>query len=537
MKKLLTFSLILIVFSSCQEDQSFSDLEKQIDDPVVLTDDLVKKQGSNMRQSPSFDWEDLTTEIGVYANSYSTTLPWSRSGQGVLPDFYYNDYKRQDGWEFVYNYTGYKGIAGRDYLIFYNKFSGKLKVLYYLYLPVSNASGFWNFWKISLTKNTGLFNGVGYFTKPINVREDNEFSCSSISTNTQVKAITRHWNGFDVDLVFDPNISDEQISFAISTWDQSITDIQIDGIYLEESEGTIVQTGKNKGDTGFGKFVKSSVKGAGKDAISWLKNGSTTDKNDNSKPIKVSGSALLTSVLTGGVDTFLQAGLNLGFGSWLSKNNPSSQDIHLTTNGEIDLSSTSTGITGNNVSPINAVYFPGTQVTPAVIDLPFYNKKLGVWNLSNAPKVRVPEKMLHGGDNNGMAIYSRRVTLDKNSFSLVFNDDILSEIDHYTVDYDLVYYNEFFDTLNFQFNPSPGSRRVYVAGDLIYKDDRNEIYKNVEEKISMRASRNHPSPLFIKEKIIAKYVVKVTVTIYPNSNYDQTPIVHMRSFLPTYQLY
>ena len=82
--------------------------------------------------SPVFDWWD-TTSVALPGVDIPVTLPWYNGSSTQIPYYMLDDYKPEDGWEMVYNYCidTPPGEEGKYYLMFYNKFTGVLRVFYY----------------------------------------------------------------------------------------------------------------------------------------------------------------------------------------------------------------------------------------------------------------------------------------------------------------------------------------------------------------------------------------------------------------------
>lgn len=532
--KLLSYCIVSTMFVACSEDLA------NIDHPDEAVNEEIEEDQSddelgyapNMRASPWFDWEDTSVQLGVNGNTQTAILPWASGSSTNAPFFMYNDYKKEDGWELLYNYTGQVADAGRDYLFFYNKFTGIFRVWYYLSSTVGSGSGIWGF---HLQDNSGLFNNSGYFALPANMRDFDEIVVTNISTINSTKAITSGWNVFDVEITYDPQVSNQFLRLGVKSYDQNIQDVNIYGTTLSQSEGEIYNHSSGSGL--LSTFLTSAAKASGGTAEGWLKSKlEPQGNNDNDKPFKLIGS-LIPGIVSGGVTEIVNAGLNLILGSFIGKSGSTAQQIKFTTKGETELTGTITSNSPNNAKPIANVYFPGSK-DQDVEDYPHYhNDQLGVWNLASAPIIYVPEKLNYAGENHlGQKLYGRRPYLGASSIDLLFNEDLLSEIDNYQVTSQIFYYHKFQGINDLIARPANSFYgRMYVDGVLVYEDADNEAHKYPHEYIAHHGYFGTPDFL-LEQNYNKNYVVKVQVKIFPNSDYNQEPVIISRTYLPTFQL-
>ena len=110
--------------------------------------------------SPVFEWWD-TTSISLLGINSPVTLPWYNGASTQIPSYMLHNYRPEDGWEMVYNYciNTSPGEIGKNYIIFYNKLTGILRVFYYNNNNVTSAST--TFWGINVSQTTSLLNAAG----------------------------------------------------------------------------------------------------------------------------------------------------------------------------------------------------------------------------------------------------------------------------------------------------------------------------------------------------------------------------------------
>ena len=141
MRRWILAIVILIGIAACQkpEEITFSD-----EGGTPLTRSITPGV------SPVFDWWDTTT-ISLSGINNPVTLPWYNGASTQIPYYMLDDYKPEDGWEMVYNYCidTPPGEEGKYYLLFYNKFTGILRVFYYNNHDVTAANT--TLWRLEVT--------------------------------------------------------------------------------------------------------------------------------------------------------------------------------------------------------------------------------------------------------------------------------------------------------------------------------------------------------------------------------------------------
>ena len=160
-------------FTSCQDDDF--DLDTMPEQPAmtrglggydnVNDEDFLacnnKFTKDNWRQSAfiylydkqsSDDWGLLTRK-----GYKKVALPWaskvdnSLSVQSHIPSALVDQTTPENGWEMVLNYCGYNQDANANLIFFYNKYTGMMRVMYYI--PEDFSGGGDHFWEISVTDN------------------------------------------------------------------------------------------------------------------------------------------------------------------------------------------------------------------------------------------------------------------------------------------------------------------------------------------------------------------------------------------------
>ncbi|WP_295769110.1 hypothetical protein [uncultured Mucilaginibacter sp.] len=481
-----------------------------------------------------FDWE--ANPYINFTNFPQQVLPWYSSTAATLPEFVMTDYKREDGWELIYNFLS-QSTNEQNYVIYYNKFTGLMRTFYYLKSSVTTGEGMWG---LGFNNTSALLNNMGYFAEPIDAPIQEPLSITTnLSKNPQTKGVAPGWNGFDTEITYDPNAESKVIKMGLFSYASNISHLTLTGDIALSSEGTIATIGSKNG---LQNTANNAAKSVGDIAKNYVK-----DKVKGTNPVIKVASTALSAIVGGGVKEIIGAGINLLFGSFIGKKTEATstnQKIEFKTNGTLNATGTITSTSSNNVVPIANLYTPGTTADPNNFILPCYTKKLGVWNLLQKPVVLTSRKAtaIGEGDHPEHYQYGRQYFVDLSSINVAINPDVLSEIDSYEVKADLLYYAKFQNNLNW--NDVGSGVGMYYDG-LLYDDGQNKFYQgsSVSEifygptPVIDPNGDNDVSTVPAEGAFNKRYVVKVTVTLIPKAGYNQTPIVITRSYLPNYQFF
>jgi hypothetical protein len=485
-----------------------------------------------------FNWE--SNPYVSLTNGQTRILPWYNGATTQIPNFILSDYKKEDGWELLYNFlSGTEN--GQNYLFFYNKFTGIIRTYYFLADDVTVGSN--GMWGLSFTNENALLNNIGYFATPINDMSQDPLAISSnLSLDANTKGIARGWNAFDTEITYDPNASSKLIKMRVFSTTSNISQVSLSGDVQLSSAGTIVNVGTKNG---LQDAANSAAKSGGDAAKDYIK---SKVKSDSSSFIKKVFGNAASVVIGGGVKEIINAGINLLFGSFIGKKSETTnttQKIEFKTNGTINLIGTISSTSANNVSSIAGLYTPGTLPDISNFLLPCFDKQLGVWNLESQPIVRTSEKAFGGNYSPPYDdIYDRYYFLDPSSINVKINPDLIPEIQSYQVTTDLFYYSQYKG--NYNWNNSVVTHNI-SGGTLAYQDEANKFYQAdfgsfIEQihgpiPIPGNPKEDQEIPNINVNGFNKNFVVKVTVTLIPRAGYDQTPIVITRSYIPDYQYY
>ena len=132
---LLFISILALYLTSCAKEY----LPKPIHGEEELST-VATKSVLDTHETPYFDWENTSTVYVV--NHGNILLPWISGADASIPSEILYDYHRQDGWELLYNLCSDSTLnvqGNKNYLIFYNKIRGILRV--YIYNSNNTSTG------------------------------------------------------------------------------------------------------------------------------------------------------------------------------------------------------------------------------------------------------------------------------------------------------------------------------------------------------------------------------------------------------------
>jgi len=347
---------------------------------------LYDKQSSD-------DWGLLTRK-----GYKKVALPWaskidnSLSVQSHIPSALVDQTTPENGWEMVLNYCGYNQDANANLIFFYNKYTGMMRVMYYI--PEDFSGGGDHFWEVSVTDNMAYrspwrygvpmdHNIVAEGKKAIGQTDTRTMHdlvmpwCSEIGTDARTP--NQGWWAFDFDMSnYNTNhmITDQdEIVLTLHTQDKSAVTLQstltgqLSGTISLNSVGGLsggdCANGIMTGLAGVGKLVAGGIAAKaqrGMDAFNGLADA-------------LSLGAGMAGIFGGGGGTDLEGTISLGMTG------------NIDTQGIIQTAQTAKG-------------FPsGLHIPMAKFDMKNSHMGQGVWNLKMAPFIYMTNQMQAGCNN------------------------------------------------------------------------------------------------------------------------------------------
>lgn len=482
-------------------------------------------QHSNLKSYPSSSYWETLDYVTLPSGGPAVLTPWSSFsaiGTGI-PVEIREDIKSKDGWVLFYDGIN-QSIGANNWIIFYNRFTGILKGFYFW--PGSGQSNT-SFWQLKFDRAHKLFNGVDHFTIPLSSTVTTTIPINSVVANitdNMVKGFeTEAWNCFQTQLTYDPGQDLVNSKLNVYAHSSNITEFAFLGELESASSGSIVSTNSNSSNL-LSNITDGVVTQTGTMAKDWL------GKKKASGVIKTG-----LNIASGGVPELVKAGVNLLFGSFLGGGTTTTTStLEFTTKGSIKIKGESTNPGTGSITPVSNIILDPQE-------------KLGSWNLQTDPIVKVDQtayaQTIEVFGSNNIYNYNQALEIDFSSINVVVNPQTLSMIKRYTVEPRIIYYGKFNGKTDW--NDQNSSESDKGKGNLLYKDNDNEFYYNpsVSWNSDMPPMYNaNPDPWEITPppydicsgQVKKKFVVKVTVTMYPKDEYGMTEIVSTKSFLPKY---
>lgn len=505
MKKLVYIILSCLFLWSCQ-NENLEDVKDIRQKATAFDSNVTYPLSATTRSSDALSTSWETVNQITLPSGESVYTPWSSNySKNTIPADYSKDIKKADGWNLIAHTIN--GVErGLNYLFFYNKFTGMLKVFYYLEHSYSQTTGLWH---VRIDRPQNLLAFTNSFANPIDCSNKiQDVYCSNITIN-QNKAFTEGWNCFELELAYDPQFTTGIMQIEPCGIIQS--DLSISGNYKLNSEGSIVTMNNQK---------KGNLKGSGEDAKKHIISESSKVTSSTKDGINVSGintSSSVSDMLKKGV-----AKLFKSFTSRTREQKPQEYKLQFTTNGTATLNGNITTNLGGGFSPIE-VNISNDKVG-----------RLGVWNLIKQPEIQFNTLGRHIATSETTFPTFRIYGAGKEFYYPILNPDVQAS-HSYT-------YNIFIGTHD-------DNRAPYgsLHGGMSYSGKGLEIYdglyttKAVEFKAYFPGRDNHdryqiPGMIYLYDSmgeyskfgITNDYIFKVIVT----SNAGDIQVTSTKSFIP-----
>lgn len=237
----LSLGMSLVGLASCQ-DEALVVNNTRSDASVEEWDGVVYPSSKNympmtrgLLSQFETDWENCTI-IPTPTDPIGIDAPWAESGVDAnLPYYFACDVKKEDGWKMLFH-TFHSTDEKNRYIGLYNMRTGFLKVFYYLKDEAFlNNSGVW---ELEFSEARPFLNHTAELAIPISLESVEEWKCSN-AVSLSNKPFMLGWNGFQVQLAYWPNVS-EDYALDILGKCLNIGDENLFGDTYSHSEGTIL---------------------------------------------------------------------------------------------------------------------------------------------------------------------------------------------------------------------------------------------------------------------------------------------------------
>lgn len=434
MSKRSFLSLLMLTLGLCSCNDSLLPTEEMSQNPIVREDldgTYPYSQQCVTRGISVPDWESwkkVKLSSGT-VESDSVAVPWANDDlvTTIIPTQIRKDIKKENGWMLVkYTVNGNWG-KNNNYMFFYNKYTGILKVFYYLENTVASSTGIWQL-KIDVPQKLLAF--TGEVADPINgIHNKQELYCTNI-TSTGTSGFTHGWNCFQVELAYDPQFTSGTL--IINPVNRTSSQITLTGSYGSSSKGTCVTTSTTSSDSG---DITGLATAAGEDAYNFIMR-----ELENNK-FSVSSSKSIDNVISESISDIIRKGINQLFSSFTARYNKDKTqkyNLHFTTNGKAEIKGAITAETTGGLAP------GSLNLSKASLGV-----SLGVWNLEKQPIIYfdTTAKLLTYGKGQFPIYHLWRMKNDTNNkisykYDFIINPDIISNLKSYTSSIDAyTFYN------------------------------------------------------------------------------------------------
>lgn len=463
------------MLSACQK-------ENLIEEELVAVQESTRSTKAVIA-TPNFDWENPSTYKYKYGNSvYVCSSPF-HIAHSHLPNHVQLDMRSRDGWVMLYNCFASgstpdsqvtNNYTTTPYLVLYNIHKGIMRFFVWTHDRTHNGLSH----GIATDTKNSLFNFMNTFATPI-IAEVDKPVIKQANFGSGQEVFPNNWIYFDYEIAFDPNAEKEQTILTFKSWGSNTQYLNLEGTQVGTVKGTISLSGKGglaSGLLDIGNLVmgNSSIstitQNLGKENIVEEVEKNLSDQiNEGIKE----GAKKAAKDWTSDLGDLLSSPLTKLTNSLIGDNMSLKGDIDLNLKSKIKLNGTIT-----EEKPLLATKFlvPGSTINPETenVTLPYYNKPLGVFNLSEAPTVYweeyfFPRESGRGIQRNSQAesefnlipgpgpgfdtdrpmgpvpgnsayYYAKKLKFNANEIKNLIEINTAAEIDHYEVSFEMVYH-------------------------------------------------------------------------------------------------
>lgn len=459
MKRLALLVLLVIGISACKEENLNNNLLESKE--VKVNEGVVYPLLMKSRSAFSFEtnWENM--DYLDISDSERIHFPWGNKSDSNMPYTFVMDIKKEDGWKMLFHTLTDDVDDNIRYIGLYNQRTGFLKILYYLRSnSFSNNGGAWN---LEFTSPQQFLNHTSELAIPQNTGNLLYWGCSN-GVKQGNKGFMVGWNGFQIQLAYSPNSTD---NYALDISSNVLLNGKMDllGTSKSYSQGTILTHGSTNPLSGLTSDLASVFGAEAKDFIQ--------EKVDSGLFRSVSSRSLISGI--GGA--IVKYGANKIFSKLtasFSQPTTTRSDLEFSTTGEFNITG---NISFDLTSPARSLrtYFSKNYVG-----------EVGVWNLADQPIIYIDPRADHVPDpmDDTYKEYTYRMRgISRYAYDLQINPELQPYIKDQWVDIDLVrFYNEddcpeipgMFTYGNLGSNYKGFGGGLYTTDKLIYREHQQE---------------------------------------------------------------
>lgn len=516
----------------------------QIEDNLEANSNIyypITNIGGNKKQLRAYninEWE--TWQTIKLPSGAIVTPPWSNGiVNTAIPEDIRKDVSPKNGWDMIVHTLDVPDI-GSNYILFHNKFTGVLKVFYYLENNSPNNTGIW---KSIFTNNYQTLFFQDYYALPSSTKyksgiPDNTLHSSNISQN-DTKGFTPGWNCYEVELSYNPYFNTGNLEILPYSLNNST--VSYGGSLEMYSSGAIITRKSN--ESSLGTLSKSQVELTGNKAISFLQGLLGGEKGK-----------FITDFLTNPVSGALKLGVDK-LGGILSKNDSTVQSLRFSTDGTMIINGT---VSTPETVPINNMSIP--------INNNLVGTNLGAWNLERLPIIYLDPYAEIYPKEVGLDEQERRAKLKADSYVLsIGNVQINPNIRQYITRYSIytniygmgrgyinlpAYMQEYdLDFGDLQAKPSQRCIEDFSDNDIGFIKDGITYYnpsfdyefdilltlKEASDDVKYVDMRLPRMYMYSKFGILPVYIVEVTLKMETSINGNNNTVTSTKVFIPNIQ--
>lgn len=361
-KKLLNLLFVIFqifiyyVFSSCQEDHHL-----EIDNQILSRSEIIPN-GTQSETNPYLidDW--MQTRYITLHTGQMVTAPWISGTSSDLPENFRKDVDPNRGWTMLFHtFDRLNTDPTQNFMVFYNLFTGYLKVFYYLEntYPCTNT-----IWYISADSavTTKFLNPPDFISSvdaalPVNAGNNLRFpNLRGFNLGGTLNSTTPGWNGFEFQVAqYSNDLPMDE--FTIGTYNQQVLQMVGSGAFDGNISGAIISktapkysngTSDSRIYLGLAEYVGSQAEGFINGLVE------QSDKTEGSKTnIGKDLVGVLASAAKGDIIGILKGGWNMIFGRSTLTHYETTSDVRLSSNGSITIGADLTNQTSSPIPPLS----------------------------------------------------------------------------------------------------------------------------------------------------------------------------------------
>ncbi|MBD5220187.1 MAG: hypothetical protein HDS72_08165 [Bacteroidales bacterium] len=391
-KKLFFFiiGVLSLVTAACSSE----DIGPQVPDNPVLSRATTPPTQSNTNPQLLTNWESLDA-IVMYNPSgvcIKATPPWKSGTSTWLNSDFASDVKKEDGWVMLFHtFVDRYRDPNQTYMCFYNRFSGMIKIFYYVFEEDKGTRTVWDVRSADGKTAQAMFANYDYFSNPTNGNIKYATYAITLDNETDNETILhKGWNGFQFHLSeYRSQVASGSIK--IGAYNTVYSDYKFNGITESTTTGTITTINGSVNTLTSNKDTKAALTGIGEGAEYLAKKiGPTLPKKSF---LGINLSEVVSTISSGNVVSAVTKGLGFIFKSFI-KPKTTVSEVSLRTEGTVKMEGEGKTYYVSGVEPItinlNEILTAGSTRSSennfATLAVERSNNvELGIWNLKYTP--------------------------------------------------------------------------------------------------------------------------------------------------------